>query len=286
MNKQKYIIDSHVHVGVCPRISYFAEDLIERMNKTDQDMAVVFPMMRGFEFGPPRFNYYAGNDYIAEVQKMYPNRIIGIAGIDPRYQINRQFKERLKTLDHEIKDATLAEIERAILELGLRGIKLHPFLHTFPINDPILMPPVFDKLVECQEKVGRKLYNVIHAWGDSAMNTPEKIAWVAERYPQLTFALAHIGISCGWGVDAYLEILAKYENLILDFTYGPEVRTLREVAKKIGTERIVDGSNEHMGAFEAKMGTVDLALKTDYEKEMVLGGTLAQLLEIPQRPVS
>lgn len=281
MKNQKLIIDSHVQLGTCPDTSLFAEELIERMDNSGQNMSVVFPMMKGIEFGSAKFNYYAGNDYIAEVQKRYPDRIIGIAGIDPRFQFNNLFKDRVRLLKHKVINASLIEIERAILTLNLRGIRLHPFLHNFPINDPIIMPPILTKLLECQNKIGKKLYNVIHACGDSVQNTPEKIAWVAKEFPELLFSLSHMGF--GWGQDRYLDVLMQHKNLILDFTYGPNIDVLKKSLQKVGKDRIVAGSNEPIGNFKDKMLIVNQAIENESDKEMVLGGTIAKILGIVEK---
>ncbi len=63
------------------------------------------------------------NDYVAEIVRDYPGQFIGFATVDP----------------HKGKAAVM-ELERAVTELGLRGLKLHPIHQAFMPNDPRFYP--------------------------------------------------------------------------------------------------------------------------------------------------
>ena len=58
------------------------------------------------------------NDRVAEVVRRYPERFIGFAGVDP-------WKG----------EGAVAELERAVLELDLKGLKLMPACQGFFLND-------------------------------------------------------------------------------------------------------------------------------------------------------
>ena len=62
------------------------------------------------------------NDYVAGIVREYPDRFIGFASVDPW------------------KDGAVDELERAVGDLGLRGLKLHPIHQAFFPNDPRFYP--------------------------------------------------------------------------------------------------------------------------------------------------
>ena len=63
------------------------------------------------------------NDYVAEIVRRYPEQFIGFASIDP-------WKGTQGVL----------ELERSVVELGLRGLKLHPVHQAFFPNDTRFYP--------------------------------------------------------------------------------------------------------------------------------------------------
>jgi predicted TIM-barrel fold metal-dependent hydrolase len=70
------------------------------------------------------------NDTIAEIVRRYPGQFVGFASVDP-----------LKG------DRAIAEIERAVRELGLSGAKFHPGVQAFYPSDRRFYP-LFEKIAE------------------------------------------------------------------------------------------------------------------------------------------
>ncbi|HEV8192680.1 MAG TPA: amidohydrolase family protein [Ktedonobacterales bacterium] len=70
------------------------------------------------------------NDTVADIVRRYPNQFVGFASVDP-----------LKG------DRAIAEIERAVRELGLSGAKFHPGVQAFYPNDRRYYP-LFEKITE------------------------------------------------------------------------------------------------------------------------------------------
>jgi predicted TIM-barrel fold metal-dependent hydrolase len=68
------------------------------------------------------------NDTVAEIVRRYPEQFVGFASVDP----------------HKGERA-IAEIERAVQELGLSGAKFHPGVQAFYPNDERFRP-LFDKI--------------------------------------------------------------------------------------------------------------------------------------------
>lgn len=70
------------------------------------------------------------NDYVAELVNAHPEQFIGFATVDP-------WKE----------DRAVAELERAVTQLGLKGLKLHPIHQAF-FPDDTRFYPLYEKCVE------------------------------------------------------------------------------------------------------------------------------------------
>jgi predicted TIM-barrel fold metal-dependent hydrolase len=70
------------------------------------------------------------NDTVAEIVRRYPQQFVGFASVDPHKG-----------------DPAIAEIERAVRELGLSGAKFHPGVQAFYPNDRQFYP-LFAKIAE------------------------------------------------------------------------------------------------------------------------------------------
>jgi predicted TIM-barrel fold metal-dependent hydrolase len=70
------------------------------------------------------------NDTVAEIVQRYPEQFVGFASVDPHKG-----------------DRAIAEIERAVRELGLSGAKFHPGVQAFYPSEP-RFHPLFQKISE------------------------------------------------------------------------------------------------------------------------------------------
>jgi uncharacterized protein len=131
-------IDMHVHPGtreylvdaggklISDALSYFhrhdaivsMEEMVAYYRRLDM-MAVLLAWDAETATGLPPVS----NDYVAEAVRNYPDVFIGFASVDP-------WKGRL----------AVAELERAVKELGLKGLKLHPIVQAFFLNDRRFYP--------------------------------------------------------------------------------------------------------------------------------------------------
>ncbi len=100
-----------------------------------------------------------------------------------------------------------AEIDR-ISEMGMKGIKLHPDLQLFAIDDDKMFP-----IYEVLESKG--MFVITHA-GDPRYNYshPSQVARVAKAFPKMPLIAAHMG---GWMMwDDAREKLSHLENIFVD----------------------------------------------------------------------
>ena len=191
------------------------------------------------------------NQFIADKVKEYPE-FYGFGTIHP---------------DMESKEETI----QSILDLGLKGIKIHPETQGFNLDDP--------KLYEICDMFRGKLPLLIHC-GDYRYDNshPYRLVHLLRNFPDLTVIAAHFG---GWSIpDMAVEYLEK-ENCYMDcsssmFTLGP--RRMKELIRIYGAERILFGSDYPMWNPKFELNRfMGLAL-TDDENQLILQDNAKRIL--------
>lgn len=127
------------------------------------------------------------NDELAEFVSADPARMIGYCTVNPRHE-----------------DAA-AEARRCLTELGLGGLKLHPWLQGFSLHEPALDPI-------CEEVVAAGGILLCHD-GTPPYSTPAQIAALARRHPGLPVVLGHGGLHDCW--REALAVTLETPNLYL-----------------------------------------------------------------------
>jgi len=222
------LIDSHVHLGGPDRgdgARLSPEELIHAMDAAGVDRAVVFP----FNELDPGVSFSRANSFIASAVRRYPERLIGFARLDPN-----------------AGEAALAELERAVVELGLKGVKLHPKAQGFtPSNRHVLR--IVQKAAELEAPVvfdnGKEIFDN-HAIGE-----------LAEQAPEARIIMAHMR------GQAFIEVAERHGNIFLG-TVKAKVEDVEEAVEVLGAERIIAGSDtpysdmswEMVGKFEEMEG--------------------------------
>lgn len=153
-----------------------------------------------------------------------------------------------------------------LIELGLKGVKLHPDIQAFECDKPQCM-----RIYElCEE---RGLILLMHT-GDYRYDysNPNRVLPILKEFPKLTFIGAHLA---GWSVweEAY-EKLSQFSNLYVDCSscFGFfEKEKVYEIMKKYGADRIFFGTDYPMWAPEKEMETFMSLDFTDDERAKMLG---------------
>ena len=142
----------------------------------------------------------------------------------------------LGTMHLESED--LAGDLEEIVSLGLKGVKLHPDIQKFVVDDPRAMQ-IFEM---CEDK---GLPVCVHT-GDYRYDysNPPRVARVLRTFPGLKFIGAHFG---GWSVwDEAVRILPDYPNLMVDTSstfHWKEPEQVREMIRIYGPERVMFGTD-------------------------------------------
>ena len=160
------------------------------------------------------------NDYIASVCREHPE-FTGFGTLHPEM------------------DDPPSEIER-LFTLGLQGIKFHPDMQRFDIDNPAMM-----EIYACLE--GR--LPVIFHTGDYrySYSHPSRLARVLDAFPRLCVVAAHFG---GWSIFEIAYDFFKHRRCFFDVSSSlPFLGSRRavELIQDYGSERFLFGSDYPMG---------------------------------------
>jgi uncharacterized protein len=176
-------------------------------------------------------------------------------------------------------------------KLDMKGIKLHPFVQRFSLDDPATdsmlglieeagLPVLVDTLhAEGLVKAKPHLEWLMEGFGFKGCE-PEQIARAAGNHPRLKIIAAHGGSLYGW---KHLEPLYNIANVYFDISYLKgllEPARVVELIRRKGPEHIVYGSDcpyRHPARYRAWFE--DLGLSPG-ERDQVASGTILALLDI------
>lgn len=160
------------------------------------------------------------NDFISQQVQQHPDRLIGFASLHPD----------MKGIDEEID---------RVIELGLKGIKLHPDFQLFHADD--------DKAMRIYEKIEGRLPLLIHA-GDHRYDYsgPKRIANILAAFPKLDVIAAHFG---GWSQWEEAEKYLAGKRIWVDTSstmYEVDSTRVRHMIQAFGSDRVLFGTDYPM----------------------------------------
>jgi len=230
------IVDSHVHIAeppynrdkwastgpdgteyiiplskeLSPSVDCLLSDMQE--NQIDKSLAVAFSGVMS-------------NQHLSEVVKSHPEKLIGFAWVEDPKQ------------EHSVE-----ELENAVTNLGLKGLKLHPGIQNFSPADPEIVP-LIKKAAEL--RIPTFIHMVpfpIH--GDFNNCLVEHIAVLWKRVPDATILIGHMGFPRWFD----LLTIATLPNIYVETSWGltmlSDLFGLDFVAKfirKIGVNNVIFG---------------------------------------------
>ncbi|MFQ5682661.1 MAG: amidohydrolase family protein [Candidatus Binatia bacterium] len=277
---------------------------IEHMDRLGIDIQVISLPAPGADRFPPEDAIplaRIANDAVAELCRRHPDRFIGLATLPTS----------------SIKDS-LAELERAVHELGLRGFGCYTNLNGKPLDREELFP-IYEKLADLKlpvylhptaplatEAVGLDIMPVlIYGWAFDSTVAMIRLVYgrVLERFPEIDFVVADVG-----GVVSFFaqrathiyrgrteEIRERYglkespldslKRFYVDTADHP-ASTLRSVVDFFGPDHLVFATNYPYGPEEGCL-LVKNSLKaieglglSRKESDKILGANAAKVLGI------
>lgn len=143
------------------------------------------------------------NEFVAKAVDRYPDHLVGFASVDPH------------------KKSAVQELQHAVQELKLSGLKLHPQAQAFEPNDQSYYP-IYSKCVELDIPV--TFHTGSTYWGAGLkggggvklrFSDPMLLDDVAADFPELKLIMAHPGWP--WQ-DEQLAIATHKENVYIDLS--------------------------------------------------------------------
>ncbi|MGI6278941.1 MAG: amidohydrolase family protein [Acutalibacteraceae bacterium] len=262
-----YVIDAHCHIYP-EKIAAKAVAGTDRFygGKSVGTGTVGDLLERGAEAGIDRFivqsvattpkQVRSINDFIASQVSENPQRFIGFGTLHP-----------------DSEDIN-GDVEH-LMELGLKGVKLHPDIQAFKIDDYRCL-----KIYEICEQKGLPI--LMHT-GDYRFDysNPNRLLPILDIYENLTVIGAHLG---GWSVwDEACEKYAGKPKFYVDcsssFSYLKPEKAL-EIIRRYGADRVLFGTDYPMWSPKAELEYF-LALGLDeHEKECILNINAKKLLNL------
>lgn len=235
------IIDMLTHIGERKGEITTIEELIEIMDEAGVDKAMACSQLENID-----------NEYIAEAQQKYPDRILGFAVINPW------------AMDGEV------ELERCFTEYKFYGLKINALRFGFSIDRHSLMDPYFEICKKYDKVV------VGHAMSD-LFSIPAKWEEMARTFPEVNFVLTHIGIPLM--VDDACRIGQRNENVYLNtaVTFEPAVKQAIKIA---GPEKVVLGTDAPYGSMVQHIDVIKRSVSDEGAQALILGGNMRKVLKL------
>ena len=178
---------------------YTWDDYLEAMRPVDRAICFNIAMLPGEHH--PNTGYFMDaarviNDETAEVVRAHPEKLIGFLSVHPR------------------DPSMLDEVERAVKDLGLRGIKLGANYQNFD--------PLGEEAARLYARAQELRLPVLFHQGTSPVRFadldyahPRHADRIASRFPDLKIILAHMGHP--WQIDCY-AVIRKHPNVYADIS--------------------------------------------------------------------
>ena len=196
------------------------------------------------------------NEFIAREVAAHPDTLTGLGTLHPESEDIEGDVEHLR-------------------ELGLKGVKLHPDIQAFKIDDYRCL-----RIYELCEEAG--LVMLLHT-GDRRYDysNPNRLLPVLSIYKNLKVIGAHFG---GWSMwEDASRVYAGIENFYVDcsssFNYLDK-KTALEIIRRYGADRVLFGTDYPMWSPESELAYFDSLPLEKEEREKILYTNAARLFGI------
>jgi predicted TIM-barrel fold metal-dependent hydrolase len=212
-------VDFHVHRptrrGFWGLADYGPDAYLELMDAMGVDTSVILPL-DGIVFDAP-----VGNDEVAAWCAYDRRRLVPFCTVAPR------------------EPGAAAELRRCVTELGMRGLKLHPWLQGFhPLEASV--EPV------CREAARLGVPVLLHD-GTPPYSTPLQIAQLAARHPDVRFVLGHGGLHDLW--PEAIAAVRRHANVYACMT-SLTPRTMTRLIDALPADRLLFGTDAGLARIE------------------------------------
>jgi len=199
------------------------DDFIAMMDEAGLDKALI-PAIRMMSYQNKTMVWDITEEEVAAAIGKHPDRLIGLAGFNP-----------LKKLE------AVRQVERAVKELGFKGVYIHTYGYGIPLNHRLYYP-LYAKCVELNVPVSMQV-------GHSAEHMPNELGRpihldiVALDFPELKLVGAHTGWP--W-TEEMMSLAWKHENVYIGIdAHHPKYLEpgLVQFMKTRGQNKVLYGTN-------------------------------------------
>lgn len=164
------------------------DDHLRAMEQVDRAVVVAFKATHS--------GIHVPNDYVAAYVRRVPKKLIGFLSVEPG------------------DEDPVGEIERAVFDLGMKGIKLGPIYQNFHPNDPKAYP-IYEKAQQLHLPILFHMGTTFVQKGPLKYARPVLLEDVALRFPDLKMVIAHLGHP--WEAET-IVLIRKQPNLFSDIS--------------------------------------------------------------------
>jgi uncharacterized protein len=245
--QDELVIDGHIHIGAWSHAETFRnadEAASESVRYLDAHGIDAFCSLGG-GYMHGLADYHIGNDFLLEVWRKMPERLIPFLSLNANDSIENLRKEMNRMYD-----------------AGVRCIKLiNAYQANYPGDGPNLMAAY-----EFAEE--HKMPVINHSWTD------REIRKIAGTFKSVDFIFAHYG---GGFQDAVMQ---DYSNVNANIWVYGRMGWLDKGIKKLGAKRFMLGSDGFLNSLSVGIGPIVFANASDDDKRLMLGLNLSKMLDI------
>ena len=196
------------------------------------------------------------NEFIAATVNAAPDRLTGLGTLHPN------------------SDDLRGDVEH-LISLGLKGVKLHPDIQNFKVDDYRCL-----KIYELCEEFGLPI--LMHT-GDKRYDNsnPNRLIPILEIYDKLVIIGAHFG---GWSIwEEASHVLCDIPNLYVDCSSSmpwiSDEKTV-EIIRRYGAQRVLFGTDYPMWSPVKELDRFMTLQLTDEEKRIILSENVKKVYEL------
>jgi predicted TIM-barrel fold metal-dependent hydrolase len=196
---------------------------VAMMDAAGLDKALI-PAIRMMSYQKKTMVWDITEEEVAATVNQYPDRLVGLAGFNPLQKLE-----------------SVRRVERAIKELGFKGVYIHTYGFGIPLNDRLYYP-LYAKCVELNVPVSMQVgHSAEHM--PNEMGRPIHLDTVALDFPELKLVGAHTGWP--W-TEEMMSLAWKHENVYLGIdAHHPKYLepSLLHFMKTRGQNKVLYGTN-------------------------------------------